>query len=158
MGYGDFVSSLEEAFDIAATELQFLLYRSKTLFKKLFIELIKNDNLLAKTPYAHLTKTFIFSTTNLQYQDKHKLITLPSNFEVETPFTYKSRKFARQSIKSQITTISETQRYSFPFPINLRTKKGLYSGKFSYQYFNQNSYKINPGSVLEPKQIYYHEW
>ena len=159
MGYGDFASSLEEGFSIAATELQFLLYRSKVFFKKLLIELIKNKNLLTKTPFTYLLAvTSIFSTNNLDYQDRHKLITLPRNFEIETPFTYKSRKFGRQSIKSQITRISETRGYSFRFPINLRTKKGLYSGKFSDQYYNQNFYKVSPENILEPKQTYYHEW
>ena len=159
MGYGDLISSLEDAFDIAATELQFLLYRSKSLFKKFLMELIKNNNLLKKTPPNHLFKlTSVFSSTNLEYQDKSKLITLPGIFEVETPFTYKSRKFGRQSVKSQITAISETRGYSFRFPINLRAKKGLYSGKFSHQYFNQNFYRVNPGSALESKEIYYHEW
>lgn len=152
LGYGDFVSSLEEAFSIAATELQFLIYRSKTLLKKLLVGLIKKNNLLAKNTFNHLPfLIYTFSAANLEYQDKFKLITLPGNFEIETPFTYKARKFGRQSIKSQITAISETREYSFPFPLNLRTKRGLYSGEFSGQYFNQNF-------SLKPNQTYYHEW
>ena len=146
------MSSLEEAFSIAATELQFLIYRSKTLLKKLLVELIKKNNLLAKNTFNHLPfLIYTFSAANLEYQDKFKLITLPGNFEIETPFTYKARKFGRQSIKSQITAISETREYSFPFPLNLRTKRGLYSGEFSGQYFNQNF-------SLKPNQTYYHEW
>ena len=146
------MSSLEEAFDIAATELQFLLYRSKVFLKKLLLELIKKNNLLANNTFNHLPLLiYSFSAANLEYQDKLKLITLPRSFEIETPFTYKARKFGRQSIKSQITNISETRGYSFPFPLNLRVKGGLHSGEFSGQYFNQNfSLKIN--------QTYYHEW
>ena len=125
----------------------------------LLMELIKTSNSSAKNHLIHPPAIIsIFSSFNLEYENKLKLITLPRNFEIETPFTYKARKFGRQAIKSQITAIAESRGYPFRFPVNLRTKKGIYSGKFSGQYFNQNFYRMETSGILEPKQIYYHEW
>lgn len=158
-GYGDFISSLEEAFCVAVVELQFLIYRSKALFKKFLMELLQNNSLMAKN-VSNLIPSIVssFQDKNLEYESKPKLIMLPKIFEVENPLTYKARKFGRQSIKSQIKVITETGGYSFPFPINLRTKKGLYSGQFSHQHFNQNYYRVKNRFVLDPKQIYFHDW
>ena len=123
------------------------------------MELLQNNSLMAKN-VSNLIPSIVssFQDKNLEYESKPKLIMLPKIFEVENPLTYKARKFGRQSIKSQIKVIAETGGYSLPFPINLRTKKGLYSGKFSHQHFNQNYYRVENRFALDPKEIYFHDW
>ena len=158
-GYGDFISSLPEAFGVASTELQFLIHRSKKLFKKLLIELITEKGFFEKKPFTLIPMLFLsFSENQLEYQNKFKLISLPRSFEIETPFTYKARKFGRQSIKSQIYTILDTRDYGFKFPINLRIKKAQYFDKSSGEYFKENFYKISSNSSRDPTQMYYHDW
>ena len=84
---------------------------------------------------------------------------MPRDFEAETPFTYKGRKFGKQEISSFIKEIAHTSGYSFKLPSNFRTKQVQNSFSRPFGFFKQNSYRADYSQDLAgQKNVYYKDW
>ena len=155
-GFGTYLSSIEDGFSIRCYQLCFLLKKSKIYWTSFVLNLLSSKK-YKQTSSTYLLNFFlIFNSDFLDYENVSNLILLPKDFEMETPFTYKGRKFGRQQHSSFLKSISHTGGYSFKFPRNMKSKSGLNSLTKDEFSFRRNFFQANPNSSLA--DYYYHDW